>query len=871
MDTEKPFEPISGERVLELANVLFLDLVAFSELSTDDQADTIGKLQEIVRSVLKAVSPNNLNTIVLPTGDGMALAFFGDPMLPAVCARQIATELKQNPKLQVRMGLHTGPVYNVCDVNGKKNLAGDGINLAQRVMNAGSAGHILTSKTYADILVQFGSWKSALHDLGEVRVKHDHAVHLFNLYDADFGNPQTPRSPVVSRVLRNIWGIGLLAGIALLLVSWWMVAHKPQGPPPEARKWYERGTEELRAGTYLSAANALEMAIGSYPTFVLAHARIADAWNELDYSSKAKDEMLEASNLVDAQSLPTRDKRYVEAVRKTVTRDFKGAVSDYKTILNSLPAERRAEGDVDLGRAYEKNGEIDKAISAYRAAAALDAQSPAPFLRLAVLLSRRKQSAEAESNFARAEQIYQASSNLEGIAEVAFQRGNDANTQSRLDDARKYLQRSMNAADEVGNIQLRIRALTRLAVTEYMAGNSDASIQLANQAIALAEDKGLEYWTIDASIRLANAYISRRDYDKAGSGLERAITLAQRGDHPRLLALAQRSLAQVRQKQNRFADAARLAQAALDYYRPAGFVTESIECLTYIVRAQRDAGNLQLALKFAGEQLSLAQKVNQPRIILLAEESLGSVLLRLERYPESSEHFEKALAAARPPSIQTDYEILNCAEAAWRMGHYDAAVQILGSLTPASLKNAGISVYLLEIRVAMLISRERYKEARELIRKALADKANDDPGLFDRFMCQVETNSGSRRSAPQWCQEALSRAQADSDNFSVPTIKLTLANAYLAGGSPDAAEPLAEAARSAFAAAGRRESELFSLAALAGIAFANKDFPEAQSFSKKALDILSEFEHNWLPRDYKTYLSRPDVRDLVSRISRLAQ
>src|SRR5207253_11272868 len=126
------------------------------------------------------------------TGDGMALAFFGDPTAPAQCVLEIAAALKSKPHLQLRMGIHSGPVYRVADVNANANVAGGGINMAQRVMDCGDAGHILVSKTVADVLGQLTAWRGHLHDLGEVEVKHGVLVHVFNLMADGAGNPVVP-------------------------------------------------------------------------------------------------------------------------------------------------------------------------------------------------------------------------------------------------------------------------------------------------------------------------------------------------------------------------------------------------------------------------------------------------------------------------------------------------------------------------------------------------------------------------------------------------------------------------------------------------------------------------------------------------------
>jgi tRNA A-37 threonylcarbamoyl transferase component Bud32/class 3 adenylate cyclase len=178
---------------LEMAHVLFTDLVGYSLLPMDRQKQYLAEFQGVVRSSPRFRASEKAGDIItLPTGDGMALVFFGDPTAPAQCALEIAAALKSKPHLNLRMGIHTGPVYRVADVNANANVAGGGINVAQRVMDCGDAGHILVSNTVAEVLLQLSDWGPCLCDLGEHSVKHGAKVHLYNLATAEAGNPERP-------------------------------------------------------------------------------------------------------------------------------------------------------------------------------------------------------------------------------------------------------------------------------------------------------------------------------------------------------------------------------------------------------------------------------------------------------------------------------------------------------------------------------------------------------------------------------------------------------------------------------------------------------------------------------------------------------
>jgi TolB-like protein/Flp pilus assembly protein TadD len=178
---------------LEIAHVLFLDIVGYSKLSADEQHARIGELNEVVRlseQFRKAEAANRI--LKIPTGDGMALVFYKSPEEPAQCAFEISRALKDNPRLPVRMGIHSGPVSGVVDVNERTNVAGGGINMAQRVMDCGDAGHILLSHHVAEDLEEFERWRPLLHELGECDVKHGVRVGVTNLYSDEVGNPKLP-------------------------------------------------------------------------------------------------------------------------------------------------------------------------------------------------------------------------------------------------------------------------------------------------------------------------------------------------------------------------------------------------------------------------------------------------------------------------------------------------------------------------------------------------------------------------------------------------------------------------------------------------------------------------------------------------------
>jgi len=236
---------------LEIAHLLLIDAVGYSKLLVNEQIELLQELNQIVRNTECFRTAEKTGKLIrVPTGDGMALLFFHSPEEPVRCALEISKALQEHPRIQVRMGVHSGPVNRVTDVNEKTNMAGAGINVAQRVLECGDAGHILLSEHVADDLAQYRHWQPYFHDLGECEVKHGLHLHLFNLYKENLGNPQVPdklkrrrwkRASGVSvhpvsapRWPKVMFMVALVVSIIALVISSWIFSRRASPPPATA-------------------------------------------------------------------------------------------------------------------------------------------------------------------------------------------------------------------------------------------------------------------------------------------------------------------------------------------------------------------------------------------------------------------------------------------------------------------------------------------------------------------------------------------------------------------------------------------------------------------------------------------------------------
>ena len=229
---------------LEIGHVLFIDIVGYSKLLITEQSELLRKLTAVVVETEQfRIAESEGKLVRLPTGDGMALVFRASPEAPAQCALELSRRLKSHPELRVRMGIHSGPVNEVTDVNGRINITGAGINVAQRVMNCGDGGHILLSKHVADDLEQYPQWREQLHELGPVEVKHGVRIDVVNFYNDEAGNSALPekfeqareqlaradRAALSRRRKWTIIGVGLIVLAIGLTAALWILLHRPSG------------------------------------------------------------------------------------------------------------------------------------------------------------------------------------------------------------------------------------------------------------------------------------------------------------------------------------------------------------------------------------------------------------------------------------------------------------------------------------------------------------------------------------------------------------------------------------------------------------------------------------------------------------------
>jgi TolB-like protein/class 3 adenylate cyclase/Tfp pilus assembly protein PilF len=328
------------ELQLEIAYVLFIDIVGYSKLVTAEQHRLVELLNQIVRgSEHFRKAEANHRIVTVPSGDGMGLVFYNTPEAPVECALEISGAAKEHPELSLRMGIHSGPVSGVVDVSGRANIAGAGINIAQRVMDCGDTGHILVSKHLAEDLEQYGHWKRHLHELGEIEVKHGARVSVVNLYTEELGNPEVPKkfrmarkdaAPVVAAQNGRVWLIGV-AGVvvAALIVAGLLWSRHGAGDDKRSE------VGQLRAGE--SANGVSSQPVSSKSVAVLPFDNLSRDPDNAFFADGVQDEIL--TNLAKIADL--------KVISRTSVMQYKtGASRNLREIGQQLGVAHVVEGSV---------------------------------------------------------------------------------------------------------------------------------------------------------------------------------------------------------------------------------------------------------------------------------------------------------------------------------------------------------------------------------------------------------------------------------------------------------------------------------------------------------------------------------------------
>ena len=706
---------------MEIAHVLFMGIVSFSKLPMDEQERVLRELQEKVRSNREFLAAQNEDRLIrLPAADGMALVFFGDPEAPVRCALELA---RNRGDMKLRMGIHSGPVYRIPGIDASQSVAGTGMNVAQRVMECGDAGHILISKPVADVLTQLTSWRPSLKDLGDVEIDHGVREQIFSLRKDDAGNPEVPRKLRYAAIRRRAATFAVaVVVVGIVAASWYFISSaRPgaiKGGPRRSiavlgfRNLTGRATDEWMS-TALSEMLTSELAAGeqlrTLPGEDVSRAKLDLSLSENDRLNAGALAQLRTrlgSDLVvvgsffdmngrvrvDARLQDTKNGATLATVSETGTED------QLLDIVARMGSSLRARcGIRDLNSAQSEN--LRAALPSNSEAARLYAEG----------LDRMKEfdPAGAREKF----EAMVATDPKNALAHSAlssawYQLGYDSKA---VEEAKKAFDLSQNLARED---RLSIQAAYYVAAKEWdksieaygslfasFPDNLEYGLSLADAQVSggKAQDglatvgkmrQGIAQKREDPRVDLAEARAAaalsdyRRAQTSAGHAAETAVRQGARLERGQALlqqCSAFRHLGQ-------FEDAKRTGQQAREIFADSRYARGQARSLTCIGNVLNDQGDTVAAQQMYESALSLAQSIGARIDIAGALNNLGNVLSEQGRLEDSNSKYQQVIAVARDIGDQSEEEDAqsNIGSNLITLGQFASAQKALeGSLTIA--------------------------------------------------------------------------------------------------------------------------------------------------------------------------------------------
>ncbi len=689
----------------------------------------------------------------------------------------------------------------------------------------------------------------------------------------------------VIRRPRNLFGtflIALAVGIATWTVYSWQSV-RPLWNSSEAESRYIEGVGALRDGTHYKARKLFEDSTQLDPKAPLAHMGLAEALAELDDQRKAEAEIALARSLAaELGGLPRVNQLSLDAAESSIRRDLDGATQKYEQLIQILPDKDKAKkvrAYLALGRVWEKRGNRAKALENYQVAASRDPQSAAAFLHLAILhgqLSTDQSSSaqQALDEFAKAEKLYETSSNYEGVTEVLLQRGTILTAQGgKGNEARTQFTKARDITrTTTGSKHQEIRALLLLSGLAATEGNTDEAKKLATEAVNLARAAGLENLTALGLIDLGNAFLLRREYNDSEVYLKQALELAQRYAQSLTEAKAQLFSAKLYLQREFLEEALLYIRPALNFYQSARYSRETSEALLIYGRTLLLKGDHTGALNSFDQAAEIATQSQDPISSARSHIEIGFLLASRELYPAALRHYEKSteLNRSQEDPRRTAFSLLASAEMLWRLGQHDAAAI---AVSQAYIQSERIGdeysqlfharFFLLKARIAL--SQRNFSEA-----ITNAELAQNEAGTKIQYAA-IEANytlglaralSGEGRKGVSLCREAV--VEARKAPFSEPPLVagalMALADAELETGNAREALRNALEAQTLFARIGRYESECRAHLTLARASYRLNRIKEARADLARHDELLNVLRQNWGGDSFLSYTARPDLR-----------
>ena len=650
----------------------------------------------------------------------------------------------------------------------------------------------------------------------------------------------------------------LMAGI-----GFWMLVRRPYQPNSAALGWYARGTAAMHSMTFETARRAFDQAVAADPKFALACAGLARAYDELDYSERAKEWMLRAMTVAQETRLSGDNQKRLRASEFMVSRDYARAVPLLRQLEDTAGERERPAAALDFGWLAQKREDTEAAAAAFERALKMNPGYAAAKLQLGFILQRRGQNEPALKCFDEALVLYNAASDHEGITEALYQRANLLNRRSRASEAMPSLDRAIAVARAMGNRYQEIRLQLLQSSATRKLGQNERAGELAQQAIDAAVAENMDNLATRGMIALGNAFLVRGDLEPAEEQFRRALDVARRGKVRRYEALASLSLGSLFEQKRRPEEAKRYIEAAMSFYSRAGYRRELVQSMTLLGGTLHQLGEFDEGIKVLREALARATQLRDTATEIRIRERLAEILLDQGNWPEALKESEQTVGLPGSDTEST-YARLICSSLYWRLGRRQDAERSVADVEQLLKKNEDrqLMSWIRLIHAEIAYADGRFEKAGMYARTAIsAGQGTGDFAALDAKL--IETLVSIQTGTVKAGQYAGALHEFDKSKLAgrAACARLAIAEALLAGSNREAARQMALEALTFFEQRGIWESMWRGHLVAAR---ASLEPTEAEAHRTAARSALTRLRSLWPARDANTYLQRPDIKRLSS-------
>jgi serine/threonine-protein kinase len=651
-------------------------------------------------------------------------------------------------------------------------------------------------------------------------------------------------------------------------------------PSPAAARWYDMGIQAMRDGDYYQASQKLKMAVDADVKFVLARARLAEALTALDYNELAQNQLNEVYLAVrDRSALPEAEELYLEAILNVVARKFPEAIKNYSRLASLAPPKDAAYAHFDLGRAYEKNDETDKAIEEFLTVTRLDPQSAAAHLRLGILYGvRLKNQEKAETSFGEAERLYRSLTSMEGVAEVYFQRGTMYGGLGQLKKGREQLEQARDQSKLLTNNYQNIKTRLQLGANSFYQGNYALAQQEAQDAVNLAGAEKMNDLLVQGLIALGLISKHQGNYNQAEIYYKQAKDIAQSYNGLYNIALAESNLSSLYAQQGINPDETiREAERARGFFKSSGYRGEELTVLLIIARVNCQLGNFGVAERAFLDAIPISISRGDRLTEAIAHLEYGQLLADQGRTTEAISQLDERyrISQSLNQQIRVIFSLLSRADLLSRLGDYqkaEADIKDARSLAGQSKLTSGALAGLLVLEAQMALSRLQPEVALAKTKQAIAQP---DSQLTDiqinakRIICAARVISGTPRAGISHCRDAVALAEIDADKRLLFEARLAMAQAELASGAAEEAGKIALQVQAESHRLGQPESE-WRASLLAALAYQRLGRQQSAYVQASQADmILANLRSKMGENHFALYRHRPDIKQRCEQLNDL--